>query len=313
MPDGTVSIGGDTFTLPNIIVHEMIGKGANGVVFRGVNRVLERTVAVKIWTTLRANDYRDKVRQGLAEARKVSQVELPFVPRIFDAGEINGKIYVVMEYFDGVPLKDWLPTVTPCFGWRHVIAQKINGLHSTLSHKGIIHGDLHWGNILIHRDCRELMHYKPRDRYDNVHKLMYNTELDIRVIDFGTSYFSREGFSVLRHWKVYEELIDKLLFPIKMRRIWNHRKPGDLNNIRAMQNWFDEYLQWLFLIFLHVFESDECSGFRVSGEDELILTRDGNAYMRKLVADQQLTEADREHLMTSLTWPEYLQHKLIIL
>lgn len=311
--DGTVNVSGVHLTIPNITVLQVIGTGASGIAFRGVNRVLQREVAVKLWWRLRAHDRRNKVKQGLLEARKASSVELPFVPRIFDGGQIGESIYIVMEYFDGITLRDWLRQLAPPFDWRSVIARHIDSMHAALIWKGLVHGDLHSGNILVHRSHQELPRYKARSRYESTITEMRQMPLEMRIIDFGTSRFSPPGFSINRHWKVYEQLIDSLLDPLEMKYIWNHRRPSAPTEIRLMQKWFEEYLGNMHLILLHAFEAPAPGSLRVKGDPVPILTLEGHQYVRKLITSGRLLASDREdNLMTTMTWTEYVKHGLIV-
>jgi serine/threonine protein kinase len=326
-PDGTLEIDGGQIAIPNVFLRKEIGRGANGIVLLGTNQVLDREVAVKLWVALRDSDNRDKYKQGIAEVRKAALSELPFTPRIFDAGGVGQQIYVAMEYFDGQSLKDWLKVVSPEFAWRYVIAYKIDRFAHELAHRGLIHGDLHWGNVLVHNRHESLPQFKRDDDSEVPVFSMMEMNLELKIIDFGTSYFSKKGFSIARHWRVYEELIDKLLWPIEMRCIWNHTKPADWTDARKMADWFSEYLFWMYWILMHAFECDEIrplwnsdfiiqgqnaqGPFQPSDQDYPIVTAEGHMYLRDLINRHQLTLHDVEMMRPWMTMYWYIHSGML--
>ncbi len=251
-------------------------------------------------------DSRDKYKQGIVEVRKAASAEFPFTPRLFDAGEIGRRIYVAMEYFHGQSLKNWWTSISPEFAWRYVIAHKIDHLTRKLVDRGIIHGDLHWGNVLVHSRHDRLPQFRREEFADTEVLLlcMRQEEIEFKIVDFGTSYFSEKGFSISRHWRVYEELIDKLLWPIEMRYIWSHTKPvGETDSVK-MAEWFSGYLHWMYWILMHAFE---CAKIRPlwHGQDNLILTVEGHRYLRDLIGRHQLTEHDVEMMRPWVTVHDY--------
>jgi serine/threonine-protein kinase len=86
-------------------VHERIATGGQGEVWRGVDQILGRPVAIKMLSAAHAqdNEYRARFR---AEARYASSLAHPGITRVFDYGEHSplGGPYLVMELVDGQPL-----------------------------------------------------------------------------------------------------------------------------------------------------------------------------------------------------------------
>ena len=75
--DGKILLGGSEIDVPNVVLDCRIGDGANGVVFKGRHKYLQRDVAVKIWLKLREKDKRDKFRQGVFEPSGLPRPAVP--------------------------------------------------------------------------------------------------------------------------------------------------------------------------------------------------------------------------------------------
>jgi hypothetical protein len=67
LKNGSALIDGRALTLPSHELIQVIGSGANGIVFKANNRTLNRVEAVKFWLP-RKGDPRNKVKQGTLEA-----------------------------------------------------------------------------------------------------------------------------------------------------------------------------------------------------------------------------------------------------
>lgn len=223
--DGSCSIAGKSVSIPNVVLEEIAGDGASGVVFRGTHKHLDRTVAVKLWLTLRSGDYRDKFQQGIAEAKKADSVPLSrAVVRLFDAGEAAGHFYAVTEYFPGITLAKWLAEYRPNLGVRREMAVALLDEVVALGVAGVNHGDLHTKNILV---C-------PPERQQYA---------DFRIIDFGTSLFAGdERKSLVRHWRVFNETISRILYPFSCA---DHPKPPFQHSEApaAIGRWYYEFIQ----------------------------------------------------------------------
>ena len=85
-------------------LEELVGSGGMSNVFRAHDRLLERTVALKILHEqfTRDEDYVERFRR---EARAVAQLSHPNIVTVIDRGEQDGRQYIVFEYVDGQNLK----------------------------------------------------------------------------------------------------------------------------------------------------------------------------------------------------------------
>src|SRR5246127_5669810 len=91
-----------------------IGTGGMSTVYRALDETLQRTVAIKLMNREVASDS-DPLERFRREARAVAQLSHPHVVGAIDAGEEEGRPYIVFEYVEGETVKErsrrlgWLP------------------------------------------------------------------------------------------------------------------------------------------------------------------------------------------------------------
>ena len=131
---------------------EVIGEGAMGLVFRGWDPRLKRTVAIK---TLRfdkaaASDRGDLVSSLLAEAITVARFNHPHIVSVYDVAEGSETAFMAMEFVDGISLADHLEEGHP-LPPSQVIDLALGvarGLAAAHEHR-IVHHDVKPGNVLL--------------------------------------------------------------------------------------------------------------------------------------------------------------------
>src|ERR671927_260687 len=82
-----------------------IGTGGMSTVYRAFDQVLERTVAVKLMHRETAAD-EGQLERFRREARAVARISHPHVVSVIDAGEDDGRPFIVLEYVEGETIKD---------------------------------------------------------------------------------------------------------------------------------------------------------------------------------------------------------------
>jgi hypothetical protein len=123
-------------------VDKPLGRGGMAQVFRGTDRVLGRTVAIKILD----QKYRDDVKfvtRFRREAQSAAGISHPNVVSIFDTGSEDGVHYIVMEY---VAREKKLPAHR-AVAIGEPVARALDAAHQ----KGMVHRDVKPGNIMIDR------------------------------------------------------------------------------------------------------------------------------------------------------------------
>ena len=75
---------------------EELGRGSMGTVYRGYDKLLEREVLVKLLNESRLDEVGKE--RLLREARAMAKLDHPNIILVYDAGEVNGVPYIVMQY-----------------------------------------------------------------------------------------------------------------------------------------------------------------------------------------------------------------------
>ncbi|MDG2123248.1 MAG: serine/threonine-protein kinase, partial [Verrucomicrobiales bacterium] len=136
-------------SLGHFLLHEQIGEGGFGVVFRAEQRApVRRMVALKVIKP--GMDSKEVIARFEAERQALALMDHPYIAKVYDAGTTDyGRPYFVMELVEGKPL------ATYCDERRLDIRQRLSlfaEICDAVQHahqKGVIHRDLKPSNILV--------------------------------------------------------------------------------------------------------------------------------------------------------------------
>ena len=128
-------------------IEGIIGQGGMGVVYRALDTTLNRPVAVKfLFDNLADPAARRRFQR---EAQMASSLNHPHILSVYDAGDFEGRQYLVTEFIDGGTLTGWAQSEKRT--WREIVAVLLgvaDGL-AAAHDAGILHRDVKPDNILV--------------------------------------------------------------------------------------------------------------------------------------------------------------------
>jgi tRNA A-37 threonylcarbamoyl transferase component Bud32 len=138
---------------PNIEIQELIGKGGMGAVYKARQPDLDRFVAVKILPREVQGDPTFGER-FLREARTLARLNHPHIVAVYDFGQVEDLFYFVMEFVDGVTLRDTIAAGRMDPEEAIQIVPKLCDALQFAHEEGVVHRDIKPENILLDKRGR---------------------------------------------------------------------------------------------------------------------------------------------------------------
>lgn len=131
---------------------QLIGQGSIGAVYRAVDKILRRKVALKVIKDAYRNN-KDAVERFIRETQSVSTFKHPGFIAIYDIN-INKQFYIVMDYIEGEDLQRLMKKGVLPLKDTVQIAINICDALSCAHQNGVVHRDIKPGNIIVMKDLR---------------------------------------------------------------------------------------------------------------------------------------------------------------
>lgn len=127
----------------------LLGRGGMSVVYRAEDLRLKRKVALKLLTPELAEDERFRER-FLRESEIAVSLDHPYIVPVYDAGEVEGLLYIAMRYVEGSDLQVLLRQ-TGALKPGHAVAlvAQVGDALDVAHERGLVHRDVKPSNVLI--------------------------------------------------------------------------------------------------------------------------------------------------------------------
>jgi serine/threonine protein kinase len=138
---------------PQLEMLELLGKGGMGAVYKARQRSLDRLVALKILPPEIGRDPRFAER-FTREARALARLTHNHIVAVYDFGQVDGLYFIMMEYVDGVNLRQTIQAGNLTAAETLAIVPQICEALQFAHDEGIVHRDIKPENILIDKRGR---------------------------------------------------------------------------------------------------------------------------------------------------------------
>ena len=129
---------------------ERVGKGGMGVLYRGIDPVLDREVAIKLMLLDFSEDEEQLRARFYREARAIAKLQHRNIVTVFEFAEENTTPYIVMEFLQGTSLADRMKSPLPLSldDKLNIMTQLCEAMH--YAHvQGVVHRDIKPANVFL--------------------------------------------------------------------------------------------------------------------------------------------------------------------
>jgi serine/threonine protein kinase len=130
-------------------IEALLGRGGMSVVYRAEDLRLKRRVALKLMAPELAGDERFRER-FLRESELAASIDHPSIVPIYEAGEVDGQLYIAMRYVEGTDLKALLREERPLEPGRALaLLEQVGDALDAAHRRGLVHRDVKPANVLV--------------------------------------------------------------------------------------------------------------------------------------------------------------------
>ncbi len=140
-------------SLPQLEGIEYLGRGGMGIVYKARQKSLGRTVALKLLAPERLHD-RDFATRFEREAKALAAMNHPNIVTIYDFGKAGEFYYLLMEFIDGVNLRQAMAASRLSSEQALAIVPPICDALQYAHEHGIVHRDIKPENLLLDKEGR---------------------------------------------------------------------------------------------------------------------------------------------------------------
>ncbi len=135
------------------VIEELVGRGGMGAVYRAHDKLVDKTIALKLIRRDRLGG-EGALKRLISEGVLTRDIRHSNVVAVYDVGEAEQRPFVSMEYLDGISLRAWLRKQgqdggdVPLPVSTRIIREILAGLEAA-HQKGVVHRDLKPENIIL--------------------------------------------------------------------------------------------------------------------------------------------------------------------